>query len=96
MDHARIQKWVEDRGGKPATVKGSGGSETAGILRVDFPGYTGKTELVAIPWDVFFKKFDERGLAFLFQEKTSTGELSRFWKLVRRDTTPSSMPSEER
>ncbi len=93
-DHERIRKWVEERGGKPATVKGSGGNEPAGILRIDFPGYAGKTELMTITWEAFFTKFDERGLAFLFQEKTAEGELSRFWKLVRRDTTPSEKSSE--
>ncbi len=87
-DHAKIQQWVEARGGRPATVKGSGGEEIAGILRVDFPGYAGKATLLPISWEVFFKKFEERGLAFLYQEKTSAGDLSRFWKLVKRESTP--------
>lgn len=87
VDHAKIQEWVEARGGRPATVRGSGGDEPAGILRVDFPGYAGKATLLPISWEVFFKKFEERGLAFLYQEKTSTGELSRFWKLVKRQSS---------
>lgn len=87
VDHAKIQQWIEARGGRPATVKGSGGEEIAGILRVDFPGYSGKATLLPIPWEVFFKKFEERGLAFLFQEKTAAGDLSRFWKLVKRQAT---------
>jgi len=39
---------------------------------------------VKITWETFFKKFEDRQLAFLYQEKTSDGKDSRFWKLVRR------------
>lgn len=84
-DHARIQQWVEARQGIPATVKGSGGAEPAGILRIDFPGYSSKASLEKISWEAFFNKFEERKLAFLFQENTSAGPPSRYWKLVKRD-----------
>ena len=33
----------------------------------------------------FFEKFEESRLAFLYQEKTDSGETSRFFKLVDRD-----------
>jgi len=36
-DHAKIQKWVEARGGMPACVLGAGGGGDAGMLRIDFP-----------------------------------------------------------
>lgn len=38
-DHKKIKAWVEERGGFPATVKGTGGKDDAGVLRIDFPGY---------------------------------------------------------
>lgn len=84
IDHAQIKQWVETRGGWPATVKGSGGSEPAGILRIDFPGYAGKATLEKITWEIFFEKFESRQLAFLYQENTMAGTPSRFWKLVKR------------
>ena len=37
-----------------------------------------------ISWEQFFEKFDENKLAFLYQDKTSGGEESRFFKLVKR------------
>ncbi len=40
-DHGKIQKWVEDRGGYPATVKSTEHGEDACLLRIDFPGYSG-------------------------------------------------------
>ena len=34
-DHDTIRKWVEERGGRPAAVKGTGGGDDPGIVRVD-------------------------------------------------------------
>lgn len=82
-DHDTIRKWVEERGGKPATVRTNG--DDVGILRIDFPGYSGDETLEEISWDEFFRKFDESNLAFLYQEQTADGETSRFNKFVSRD-----------
>ncbi len=84
-DHNEIRKWVEDRGGHPATVAGTGDNSDPGLLRIDFPGYSGKGRLEEISWDDFFKKFDEKNLAFLYQDQKKDGEESRFWKLVNQD-----------
>jgi hypothetical protein len=81
-----IRKWVEERGGKPATVKRTGDKGEPGVLRIDFPGYSGKDSLEEISWEDFFDKFEEAKLAFLYQEQTAGGEESRFFKLVSRDT----------
>ena len=86
-DHKTIQNWSEARGGKPATVKSTEKDGEAGVLRIDFPGYSGAGSLEEISWDEFFKKFDEKNLAFLYQEHTSSGEESRFFKLVSRDAS---------
>lgn len=85
-DHNKIRKWVEERGGKPASVKGTETKgEEAGLLRIDFPGYSGKGKLEEIPWDEFFEKFEESKLAFLYQDKTHDGKQSRFNKFVSRE-----------
>lgn len=84
-DHATIRKWVEQRGGHPATVKGTGEGDEAGVLRIDYPGYSGEESLEEISWEEFFEKFEESKLAFLYQEKTDDGQVSRFSKLVSRD-----------
>jgi hypothetical protein len=34
---------------------------------------------------MFFEKFDRENLAFLYQEKTAEGEVSRFHKFVERE-----------
>lgn len=83
-DHDEIRKWVESNNGKPASVKGTGDGDEAGVLRIDFPGGAGKESLEHISWDDWFEKFDENKLAFLYQSKKASGEDSTFFKLVNR------------
>ena len=85
-DHDQIRKWAEARGGKPSAVKGTGGGDDPGIIRIDFPGYSGEGSLEEISWDEFFEKFDENNLALVFQEETAGGEKSNFNKLVSRES----------
>lgn len=85
-DHDEIRKWAEARGAKPACVKKTGGKSDVGVIRLDFPGYSGEESLQHIEWDEFFKKFDESKLALVYQEHTASGEKSNFNKLISRDT----------
>ena len=72
---------MESRGGNPTTVEGTeGGSDAAGLLRIDFPGYSGKDTLVPIDWDEFFEKFEDEKLAFLLDHKPG----SKLNKLIQR------------
>lgn len=80
--HDVIRNWADRRGGRPATVKGTADDEHAGILRIDFGPKEDRLE--EIEWDEFFDKFDEAKLAFLYQEKSADGKLSRFHKFIRR------------
>src|SRR5688500_8763936 len=84
-DHNEIRRWVEERGGHPARVKGTEKGKTAGVLRIDYPGFSGDDRLEEISWEEFFDGFEENELAFIYQEKTSDGEISRFSKLVDRN-----------
>jgi hypothetical protein len=84
-DHDVIRKWAIDRRGRPATVKATETEGEAGILRIDFgPEDEGLDE---IDWDEFFRKFDESDLAFLYQDRTKDGKVSRFHKFVRRSSS---------
>ncbi|KIG18997.1 1,4-alpha-glucan branching enzyme [Enhygromyxa salina] len=80
-NHTTIKQWVEQRGGHPAHVKRTGdGDDDPGILRVDFPGYSGGKTLEKISWTEFFEKFESSELAFLYQDEPD----SRFSKLISR------------
>jgi len=82
-DLQEIKKWAEKRGGKPAKVKGVGSGEDGdGLIRIDFPGYSGGDSLQEISWEEWYEIFQDRELAFLYQEKTVDGKESRFFKLV--------------
>jgi hypothetical protein len=85
-NHEFIRNWVEERGGTPACVKGTGGGSDPGMIRIDFPVWSGEESLQPISWDEWFKAFDDNKLAFLYQDTTKGGEESRFNKLVNRST----------
>jgi len=80
-DHDEIRRWAEQRGAAPAAVEGTGdkGHEPdAGLLRLEFRD---NDNLDEVDWDAFFRTFDDRELAFLYEEDKD----SRFNKFVRRD-----------
>lgn len=84
-NHAEIRRWAEERGGKPALVRATREKRgPSGILRIDFPGYSGDDTLEEISWEEFFRTFDQKRLAFLYQDETGEGEESRFFRLVHR------------
>ncbi len=85
-DHEEIRRWAEERNAQPARVKGTGGDGDVGMIRLDFPGYTGEESLEPINWDEWFRKFDESNLALLVQDETARGERSNFNKLIGRET----------
>jgi len=86
IDHDEIRSWVEERGGYPAHVKRGSSKDDLGILRIDFPGFSGEDSLERVEWDQWFDAFEENGLAFLHQDETSDGKESRFSKLVSRES----------
>lgn len=78
-DHNIIRRWVEERDGVPARVEGDG---KGGILRIDFAEPEARLERIS--WEKFFDIFDGNRLAFLYQETTQDGSVSRFNKFVDR------------
>lgn len=82
VDHDEIRRWAKSRDGRPVTVKGTEGDDDAGVLRIAFRD---DPSLQTIDWEEFFEKFEDEGLAFLYQEQTKDGKISRFFKLVERE-----------
>lgn len=83
-DHKEIRRWVSERGGYPARVKGSNAGGGSGVLRIDYPGYSGEETLQTITWTEFFNGFEQNRLAFLYEDSQES-EQSRFSKLISRD-----------
>lgn len=84
IDHYDIRQWAEERSARPSRVKGTGGRGEVGVIRLDFPGYTGEETLEQISWEEWLWKFDENNLALVVQDKTADGRISNFNKLVKR------------
>jgi hypothetical protein len=86
VDHNIIKHWIEERGGEPAKIsKPDIPVEEEGVLRIKFRGFQYESNLVPISWSDFFTKFDQSNLAFVYEEKTPDGELSRFFRFVSMD-----------
>src|SRR5258705_13905856 len=85
-DHEQIKRWVEERGGHPARVKGTAEEGSSGVLLIDYPGYSGTQTLESISSDEVFQSFEENKLAVHYQHKTQAGDDSRFSKLISRDS----------
>src|SRR5207237_8110745 len=75
-----------NRAARPSSVGGTRVAEDVGMIRLDFPGYSGGESLEEISWDEWFDNFDERNLALMVQDETASGEISNFNKLVSRHT----------
>lgn len=85
IDHETIKKWAEERNGNPSKVKVTeNNGQGTGLLRINFPGYSGEDSLDEISWEGFFDTFEKKNLAFLYQDDTSGGDQSRFFKLITR------------
>jgi hypothetical protein len=86
-DHKQIRRWAEERKARPASVENTGGKGDPGLLRLDFAPWDER--LHEISWEDFFDKFEEANLAFLHQDKTAEGKVSRFHKFVSRENANS-------
>lgn len=81
-DRNTIRKWAEAHGGKPAAVDRTHQDDDVGIVRIMFPDAPNSEHkhLVEISWDEFFKEFDERKLALIYDPD------GMFSKIVGRDS----------
>ena len=83
-DHEVIRQWARSRKAVPATVPGTEHGDHLGVLRFDFPGYSGDT-LTEVSWEQWLDTFDKRRLNFVYQEQRSDGNQSNFFILESPD-----------
>jgi hypothetical protein len=81
-NHGEIRTWAEAHGGRPAAVARTHTDTDVGIVRIMFPDAPNSEHdaLTEISWDDFFKEFEMRKLALLYDPK------SLFSKIIGRDT----------
>ncbi len=95
-DHDEIRRWAEERDARPSAVQRTHTDDSVGIIRLDFPGYSGENSLEEIEWDEWFDKFDDNNLALIVQDQMAGGERSNFNKIVSRDSVESAGSSRSR
>lgn len=78
--HAVIRRWAEERHAVPAAIPGTEHDHRPGVLRFDFPGYTGRA-LEHVTWEEWFEAFDQRRLVMVYQEHMRNGRISNFFHL---------------
>jgi hypothetical protein len=83
-DHDEIRRWIESVGGRPVQVQVAGSSGPVGVPAIELPGRTASGAAVPIGWDDWFGRFDQAGLALLYEKAPGDGGASAFGKLVQR------------
>jgi predicted HTH domain antitoxin len=83
-DHEVIRQWAKARKAVPATVEGTEHDGHLGVLRLNFPGYSGD-RLTEVSWNDWFDAFDKRRLNFIYQQKQTSGKRSNFFQLENPD-----------
>lgn len=79
-DHEEIKHWVESHGGRPTAVRAMDGE--VGVVRFNFKPEA--APLQPISWNEFFTQFEQRKLAFVYEEEIPAGDEERYTKLVHR------------
>ena len=68
IDHDEIRAWAESHRARPVIVKSTRKGEGMALLQLHFG--QADDRLQEISWEDFFKIFEERNLAFLYQDRT--------------------------
>jgi hypothetical protein len=77
IEHAQIIHWTQSRGGHPAINRESSESKRPIIsFANDANG--------AVSWEEWLAVFDQDEWAFIYQDRTPEGEVSRTWKIIPR------------
>src|SRR5690625_1585565 len=89
IDHETIRTWAQERGGFPATVRGSapGTGDEAGVLQIGFEDETNEN-LEQISWEEFFEKFEEKALQMRYRGAPGDGDIDRFHAFDNRNRRP--------
>lgn len=78
-DHDEIRKFAEKHKARPSRVAGTESGEGKGIIRLNFPGYTGEDgSLEEIEWEEFFEIFEDNNLAMIYDADQESPNFNKF------------------
>ena len=81
IDHQHIRTWAESRGARPVMDNEEGQLPSPAI------SFSQENNGNEVSWDEWLRCFENGRWAFIWQDRTADGQLSRFWKLVPRFTS---------
>lgn len=76
IEHASIIEWTQTRGGHPAMQRPA--------VQAPLPVIAFSNEDGEVSWEEWISVFDHDEWAFIYQDRTPEGELSRIWKIIPR------------
>lgn len=86
INHEEIRSWVQEHGGQPRALRTTDGDFA--IVRFDYrdalQSSASSVPLEPISWDEFFHQFEDRRLAFVYEENAESGQENKLSKLVGR------------
>ena len=90
INREEIESWAKKRGGIPKVIDHPESEGDPVGLRIDFPGTMDDAFLDnhltrKISWDNFFDRFDEMGLAFVFEKDNHLNDISLSYRFINRD-----------
>ena len=88
VEHDEIRTWVDEHGGAPAKVRGTGMQfSDPALLRIDFSGERGDPQLERMEWDAWLESFTEQQKAAMFAEPDREGGTPFFKVVAARNVT---------
>jgi hypothetical protein len=84
-DRETIRQWVSERGGMPSMLRRTNHAAEDTLL-INFPNDGSDEPAIDISWADFFRHFDDRNLAFIYQESLPDAEDAQVYQLVDRYT----------
>lgn len=80
--HAVIRGWVEERSGRPVSIRKDVDGQVEDELGFAFAGRAESPSAHPISWEEFWLRFEVGRLAFVYQDRTAQGELSFSYSLL--------------
>lgn len=84
IEHRVVREWAEKRGLVPTTIRGTWGSDLPTPLQLTEPEADADPARIELTWDQFFEIFEDRQLAFTYQDDDVSGVPSQYYKFERR------------
>ena len=78
IEHEQIRNWAESRGARPVIREATGDGPAPSIR---FPEEDNGKE---VSWSEWLHCFENGQWAFIWEDRTPDGQVSRFWRLVPR------------